>query len=69
MEPGANFVENDDTVEKFTLYQALNQSQAQNAFSPFAQGELGSNRCQKPDHKTPDSKPVERATVPASRIT
>jgi hypothetical protein len=29
MEPGVNFVENDDAVKKITLYQALNQSQAQ----------------------------------------
>jgi hypothetical protein len=30
MEPGVNFVENQDAIEKITLYQALNQSQAQN---------------------------------------
>jgi hypothetical protein len=29
MEPGVNFVENDDAVKKLTLYQPLNQSQEQ----------------------------------------
>jgi len=35
-EPGVNFVENHDVAEKITLYQAPNQSQAQNAFRILA---------------------------------